>query len=76
VYGKSLGMRHFRFSVARIKQNLPPSWGYWGRSDGNDEKTALTEAVGCIIDRCQEAKMEILARGVVCESFRSQPPCC
>jgi len=60
VYKKSLGMRHFRFSVpgrgrAGPLPRLPESLGM----EGTRQK-APKEAVGCTIDASQEAKREIL----------------
>ena len=57
---KPLGMRHFWVFRARARQSWSPSSAAGVARDGKDGENALTEAIGCIIDRGQEAKMEIL----------------
>lgn len=57
---KPLGMRHFWVFRARARQSWSPSSAAGVARDGKDGENAPTEAIGCIIDGGQEAKMEIL----------------
>src|ERR1039457_1916322 len=45
---------------ARARQSWSPSSAAGVARDGKDGENAPTEAIGCIIDGAQEAKMEIL----------------
>jgi len=60
VYEKSLEMRHFR--VFHYPKEAEPAacWPARVGRDGKHEKTAPTEAVGCIIQGGQEVKTELL----------------
>src|ERR1035441_5603948 len=61
-------MRHFWVFRARRRPGPPPSSAAGVARDGKDGENAFTEAIGCIIDGGQEAKMEILAYGTTMQT--------
>jgi hypothetical protein len=59
---KSLEIKHFQLLSCPEEAELAPSRAAGVARHGKNEKTALTEAVGCTIDGVQDAKKEILAK--------------
>ena len=55
-----LEMRQFPVFAYPEEGGLAPSWPAGVAREGKDEKTAPTEAVGCMLAGGREGKMEIL----------------
>ncbi len=60
MYEKSFEMRHFRVSTYSEEAELAPSWVAGVAREGNNKRTASTQAIGCTIEGGQDAKTEIL----------------
>jgi len=60
VYEKPLEMRHFRVFTYPEEPELAPSGAAGVARDGNNKRTASTEAIARTIEGGQEAKSEIL----------------
>ena len=60
MYEKSLEMRHFRVSTYSEEAELAPSWVTGVAREGNNKRTASTEAIGCTIEGGQDAKTGII----------------